>query len=188
MNITLDGFHGTNWECVDSILNDGFQPSLGDKEWLGDGAYFFVNGISKNPQKQATQWAIVSAWNNTNKANDYTEYAVVRGVITVAEDKYLDLTEADGVALLDYIQESCEAKLKTRNKKLRYIDGYLINYARDILSIDIDVVKGNFYIKLRKEDRQLDLSRRTPNTTICSVYSPKHSIEAVEVVTRGRIK
>lgn len=187
MNVTLDGFHGTNLECVDSILNDGFKPSSGNREWLGDGVYFFVEGLSKTPENQATQWAIVSAWNNKKKANDYQEYAVLHGIITVEEDKYLDLTEADGIDVLNYIQESCTAKLKTRNKKLHYIDGYLINYARDTKLIDVEVVKGNFYIKLRKEDRQFDLSRRIANTTICSVYSQKH-IQNVEVTTKGRVE
>ena len=40
MNIELEGFHGTNYALVDKILDEGLNPSLGDKQWLGDGCYF----------------------------------------------------------------------------------------------------------------------------------------------------
>lgn len=187
MNIKLDGYHGTEMKRVDSILTNGFVPSIGDKEWLGDGTYFFVKGINERPEIQAGKWAIISAWNNKEKKNDYDEYAVLHGVIEVDENKYLDLTEPDGVEVLDYIQEKYTSKLATIGKKVDPLDGYLINFARGEKLVDIEVVKGNFYIKLRKKDRMLRLSRRTPNCTICSVYSPKNNIKDVRVISTGRI-
>ena len=92
----------------------------------------------------------------------------------------------EGVAILDYIQEKCTDKLAAIGKRFDPIDGYLINFAREENLVDIDVAKGNFYIKLRKEDRKYNLSRRTSNCTICSVYSPSN-IENVRVINRGRI-
>lgn len=52
MTITLEGFHGTDNALVDSILSNGLRPSLGDKEWLGDGGYFFVQGINLEPENK----------------------------------------------------------------------------------------------------------------------------------------
>lgn len=187
MNVRIDGFHGTDMKHVDSIIHNGFRSSVGNKEWLGDGTYFFVKGINKNPDIQAEQWAIISSWNKKKKKNDYDAYAVLHGVIEVDENKYLDLTEPDGVAILNYIQEKYTDKLAEIGKTLNSIDGYLINFARGEKLIDLEVVKGNFYIKLRKEDRILKLSRRTPNCTICSVYSPQDHITDIKVVKEGRI-
>ena len=44
MTITLEGFHGTDNALVDSILSNGLRPSLGNKEWLGDGDIFLYKG------------------------------------------------------------------------------------------------------------------------------------------------
>lgn len=187
MNVKIDGFHGTDMKHVDSILEQGFMPSIGDGEWLGDGAYFFIRGINENPEKQAEQWAIISSWNKKKKKYDYEEYAVLHGVIEVDEDKFLDLTKSDGVEVLDYLQERYTNKLAEINRKLYSIDGYLINFARGEKLFDIDVVKGNVYIKLRKNDRVFNLIRRTPNCTICSVYTPKNNIKGTEVIKKGRI-
>lgn len=187
MNVKIDGFHGTDMNNVDSILENGFEPSLGDDEWLGDGSYFFVEGVNRRPDLQACQWAILSAWNKKKKKYDYECCAVLHGVIEVDEKKYLDLTVPDGVEILDYIQEKYTKKLATIGKKLESIDGCLINFARGENLFEIDVVKGNFYIKLRKEDRLLHLSRRIPNCTICSVCTPKNNITGINVIKTGRI-
>lgn len=187
MNVKLDGFHGTDMNKVDSILKKGFKPSVGNKEWLGDGAYFFVKGLNEEPELQAEQWAIISAWNKAKKKNDYDEFAVLHGIIEVDENKYLDLTIPNGVKVLDYIQEKLTNKLATISKKLEQIDGYLINFARGEKLIDIEVVKGNVYIKLRKEDRIHRLSRRTANSTICSVFSPQNNITKISLINKGRI-
>ncbi len=187
MNVRIDGFHGTDMKHVDSILRGGFIPSLGDNEWLGDGAYFFVRGINEDPVAQAEQWAIIDSWNNKTRKNEYDEYAVLHGVIEVDENNYLDLTEPSGIAILDYIQEKYTDKLAEIGKNLNFIDGCIINFARGEQIVDIRVVKGNFYIKLRKEDRVLHLLRRSPNCTICSVYSPKDNITNIDVVKKGRI-
>ncbi len=123
----------------------------------------------------------------SKEKNDYDEFAVLHGIIEVDENKYLDLTIPNGVKVLDYIQEKLTNKLATISKKLEQIDGYLINFARGEKLIDIEVVKGNVYIKLRKEDRIHRLSRRTANSTICSVFSPQNNITKISLINKGRI-
>ena len=97
------------------------------------------------------------------------------------------MTVAEGVAILDYLQKKCTDKLAETGRNLYPLDGYLINFARGEKLLDIEVVKGNVYIKLRKEDRIFNLSRRTPNCTICSVYAPKNNITGIDLIKRGRV-
>ncbi len=40
------GYHGTNYENVESIIKHGFHVSDNADEWLGHGIYFFTEGIS----------------------------------------------------------------------------------------------------------------------------------------------
>lgn len=187
MTIKLEGFHGTDSAHVDSILNEGFKPSLGFREWLGDGAYFFVEGLNCEPEKQAEQWAIYKAWDNRTKKNKYLSYTVLNGTVEVLEENFLDLTTANGVEVLDYLQQKCTSKLSKIKKKVEFIDGYLINFARSENFFDVKVTKGNFYIKLRKEDRLSNLSRRSPNCTICSVYNPNENIVNIEITKKGEV-
>lgn len=189
MIVKFDGFHGTDNDNVDSILQDGFKISSGDKDWLGDGCYFFVEGINKNPCEQAVQWAILNAWDNKNRKNKYVTYAVLHSNITVDDSKFLDLTNADGVEILDYIQKLCREKLATIGKGIHFIDGYLINFARTEKIIDIEVTKGNVYIKLNIEDRIHNLRRRINNCTICSVYLPSNNIgKNIKLVKKGNVE
>ena len=186
MYITLKGYHGTNKALTGKILNEGLSPSKGDREWLGDGRYFFIEGICRCPDAQARDWAIYRAWDKQNNRNRYLFYAVLRGIIQVDDDKFLDLTTADGVELFEYIQKQCSEKLATIGREVVYVDGYLINFARCELTLDIDVVKGNFYIKIKKEERINNIRRRVPNCTICSVYNP-HCVVQLKSVEDGRI-
>ncbi|BAK25839.1 hypothetical protein PGTDC60_1690 [Porphyromonas gingivalis TDC60] len=187
MPIRLQGFHGTDKARVSSILDNGLNPSKGDKEWLGDGCYFFLEGLS-DPLKQAEEWAIFKAWDKKRHENNYSSYAVLCAEIQVGEQEFLDLTKEEGIRILDYIQEQCTSKLAKIKKKLRYLDGLLINFARNENILKIDVVKANFYIKLRKEDRIYDLDRKTPNCTICSVYSPDKNIIKIKEIKTGGIQ
>lgn len=185
MSIKLEGFHGTDYARFDHILKDGFKPSSGDIHWLGDGCYFFLSGLNLRPDEQAERWAIVSAWDKDTRKNKYQSYVVLLGKIEVEENKFLDLTTANGIEILDYIQYKCTSKLAILKKRIEFIDGFLINFARSEELLDVEVAKGSFYIKLRKEDRINHLSRRTPNCTICTVYDPKKNVTKIEKVKMG---
>ena len=180
MNVELEGFHGTNYALVDKILDEGLTPSLGDEQWLGDGCYFFIKGLSNDPAKQAEKWAKVQAWDKVTKSIKYEKTAVLRADLSADEENFLDLTTADGLEVLEYVQEKCISKLSQIGKKLQYVDGFLINYIREEKLFEIDIVKGNFYIKLTKEVRISRINQRTANCTICSVYNPRKNIVNIE--------
>lgn len=186
MKVNIEGFHGTSFENAKEIILEDFNPSIGDEEWLGDGVYFFVNGISDKPSNQAEEWAIAQSWNKVTKQNTYKRYAVLKCQIEVNEDNFLDLTTSEGVEILDYIIESHTAKMKEIGKKVNYIDGFVINFAREEGFLPVEVAKGNFYIKFTKE-RINRLNRRTPNCTICSVYNPEDNIIKKELLLINEI-
>lgn len=166
----MECYHGTDKLAANSILIHGFKSSLGDSEWLGDGVYTFTEGISE-PKEDAKKWTEFKCWDNKQKIQKFQFGAVLKLKVADDVDKTLNLNTKDGVDLLKFIKDECIEKLKElKNKrKLRYIDGFLINFARKELDLDISVVIGNVYIKLNTTDRVLDLGQRVPNCTICCI-------------------
>jgi hypothetical protein len=177
----LKGYHGTSLSSATQIVKSNYELSIGDKEWLGDGVYFFIEGLSTSPNEQARKWAIAQAWNTKNKIYGYKKYAVLKSTITVHDDNLLDLTTEDGIKILEYIYDRFEDKIRILKKKLKFIDGLLINLARGEQFLDIDVAKGNFYIKFARE-RIKAINLRTPNCTICAVYAPNKNLSEVKIV------
>lgn len=186
MKIHIEGFHGTSFENAKKIILEDFNLSVGHKEWLGDGVYFFIDGISNKPSNQAEKWSIVQSWDNNKKEYSYKRYSVLKCQIEVDDGNFLDLTSSDGVEILDYIIENHISKMREIGKKIAYIDGFVINFARGEKILPIDVVKGNFYIKFTKE-RVRKFNRRTPNCTICSVYNPENNIVKKELLLTNEI-
>ena len=55
-------YHGTTLESARSILAEGFAYSLGNEHWLGDGVYFFAEGVGYAPERAAELWAEYRAY------------------------------------------------------------------------------------------------------------------------------
>jgi len=187
--ITLEGFHGTSSLNADAILKGGFRSSLGDKEWLGDGVYFFTEGIS-SPQNNAVKWAIAQSWDNTEKKQTYIDYSVIKANICVEEDRFLDLTSSEGMKFFNhlrnkYIESVKKGKVRPKNQDFK--DGHIINDAREFLGIKIDVTKGNFPIRFETE-RVYNIKFRTPNTTILAVFDVNTIINNLSIIKKGIIK
>ena len=190
---TIKGHHGTDIDSCEAILESNYKISKGDQHWLGDGVYFFIEGLSTDTTNLAEKWAIVEAWDNDNKRYKYTDFAVIESIIEVDEDKILDLTTEDGVKiLLDlanfFIDTIKKSKKNSKNKDWEFYDGELINIARKDKNFpfDVEVVKGNFYIKF-KEERIKGINLRTNNCTICTVYKPDKNIKSKKIVKTGKI-
>jgi hypothetical protein len=190
---TIKGHHGTDIDSCEAILESNYKISKGDQHWLGDGVYFFIEGLSTDTTNLAEKWAIAEAWDNDNKRYKYTDFAVIESIIEVDEDKILDLTTEDGVKiLLDlanfFIDTIKKSKKNSKNKDWEFYDGELINIARKDKNFpfDVEVVKGNFYIKF-KEERIKGINLRTNNCTICTVYNPDKNIKSKKIVKTGKI-
>lgn len=184
---SIIGYHGTSEESAINILGNNYKLSIGDKEWLGDGVYFFLEGLSKTPQEQASKWAKASAWNKADKTCKYDNFAVIKSKIEVEQDNFLDLTTSEGVEVLEYLAEKFYKKAKKISRRFDNIDGLLINLARGEGILPIDVAKGNFYIRFA-EERKKSIFLRTPNSTICSVYETNKNILSSDIVQIGEVK
>lgn len=187
MSVSFEGFHGTSLKSAKEILKSNFELSIGDVEWLGNGVYFFITGISSKPEEQAEKWAIAQSWDNNSQNYKYNNYCVLKSKIVVEENKFLDLTHENGLEILEYLVVKFENKIKTLGKKLDYLDGFLINLAREEGIFEIDAIKGNFYIKFADE-RIKRINLRTNNCTICTVYKHKDNLKEITVLKTGKIK
>jgi len=104
---TITVYHGTSKQDAKSILKEGFNRSKGDHHWLGDGVYFFTDKLCTEPEQNAKEWAIASAWDNGSYR--YTEGAVLMVEVEIpAEDSrfYLDLNTPNGIALFNIIRDT----------------------------------------------------------------------------------
>jgi hypothetical protein len=193
--IKLTAYHSTATKNVRSILKDGFKLSTGKQHdrWLGDGAYFFIEGVQVKPDELvaiAEKWAIVGAWDNELRKNTYNQYSILEVEVRVSEDNFLDLTTPDGLAVFNYLRDKYVQTLQKANIRLTsgdFKDGHIINDAvlSGILSpIEIDAVKGNFFIQLSKAERVHNSQFRTPNCTILAVRR-LDCIQNVTVVKSG---
>ncbi len=187
MSISFEGYHGTSLKSAKEILKSNFELSIGDVEWLGNGVYFFINGISSKPEEQAEKWAVAQSWDKNLQNYRYNNYCVLKSKIIIEENKFLDLTHEDGLEILEYLVVKFENKIKKIGKKLEYLDGFIINLAREEGIFEIDAIKGNFYIKFADE-RIKRINLRTNNCTICTVYKPIDNLEEITVLKTGKIK
>jgi hypothetical protein len=189
MLIPITGHHGTSSEIAQVILSSEFEISKGNNHWLGDGAYFFVEGINSNTIDLAEKWAISEAFDNSSKLYLYLYYSVIESNINVRECEYLDLTCEEGVKVFEYLVDKFFEKLKGTKRKLKtknYIDGKVLNMARSEEILPLEVVKGNFYIKFTRE-RIYRLDSRISNCTICMVFNPKKYISSNFIVKEGAV-
>lgn len=185
--VSFLGCHGTSLSAGKNIVKTNFEISKNLDEWLGDGAYFFVEGINNNIDLLATKWANCQAWDNSNKSYLYNEYCVIKSEIQVEDDFLLDLTKQEGLEVFEYIVDKFIDRISSLNKKLKFLDGMLINLARDEKMLRIDVVKGNFYIKFTKE-RVYRIHLRTNNCTICSVFDVDNTIVSKSIIKTGEVE
>lgn len=187
MIFSFEGHHGTSIESATNILASNYELSKGDDEWLGDGVYFFVNGISSKTVELAEKWAVAQSWDNEKKILKYKEYCVIQSSIQVDESEFLDLTIEDGVEILQYLVDRYKEKIDSIGKKMKFLDGLLLNLARGEGFLPLGVVKGNFYIKFAKE-RIERINLRTNNCTICTVYNPSKNVASNSIIKTGHIK
>ena len=177
----IKAFHGTTLESAKGILTNGFTDSKGNEHWLGNGVYFFVEGVGYMPDKAAELWAEYRAY------KQHTQFcSLIEARIIADENRVLDLSSYEGIRILNYIQRKCAQKLATIGRGVGFIDGFLVNFAREEMGLEIDVVKGNEYIQLEESDRIYNIRRRVSNCTICAVYN-KLLIKDVKIIKDWRI-
>lgn len=186
--VQFDGYHGTSQVKANSIVKQGIEISKGDEHWFGDGAYFFVEGLSK-PDQNAEKYSIRASYNRGLGRDTYVRYGILKVKIEVEERCFLDLNSEDGIAVYNYLIEKYLEKIKPKKKfnSGDFIDGKVINTAREEKIIELDAIKGNMYIKFTLDSRVLNVLSRISNCTMCCVVDPKKNIKEYVFFKGGKI-
>ncbi len=189
----IEVFHGTNHKHFASIKQSNFKVSTGvsHEPWLGDGVYFFTEGVPPNADESAENWAKTEAWDNTKLEYVYRKYCVIKALVKVEQSKFLDLTCKDGIEIFNYLRSEYIKKLRQEKRKLKhgeFKDGHIINMAFKSIGLEIDVVRGNFYFKFT-DDRICNAQFKTPNCTILAVRNVKCiDINSITLLKSATIK
>jgi len=184
--ISMSGFHGTTSINGKKILIEGFKISKGGNHWLGDGTYFFLEGLSRTPDQQAEEWAKAEIKAN-HKRDPENRFSVIRATISAQEENFLDLTTANGIEILNRVLETFLKRFHGYSKpklESKFHDGLLLNFARTENILPLEIAKGNFYIKFQKE-REIHINLRTPNCTICAVFDPARHVKDLAIHSEG---
>ena len=132
------GFHGTTRRSADEILENGFRLSQNPYDWLGDGVYFFQDGLER-----AWEWAI-----------EYhgEEAAVIGAEILLVN--CLDMLDTKWTKIMTQIYDQFLGKFKQSGMSLpsqtsgaHRLDREVINYAVGVIAergINISCVRGAF--------------------------------------------
>gem|GEM_PF-4641301 len=85
MKNQIMGWHGTTKEAGEKIKSANFNISTGMRQWLGDGVYFFTDGIG-DPRDHSLQWAKLHC-------KDTADWLALKVPINLEENYIWDLTD-----------------------------------------------------------------------------------------------
>ena len=136
--LPVTGFHGTTQHSARAILKDGFRLSQNPYDWLGDGVYFFQDGLER-----AWEWA---------HENHGEEAAVVGAEILLVN--CLDLLDTKWTKIVTQVYDQFLSYFKQLGLSLPYqssgahrLDREVINYAVGVLGeqgTTISCVRASF--------------------------------------------
>ena len=184
----FQGYHGTDAKNEIPISTGNFRVSSQNDDWLGTGAYFFIDGIS-NPKTNARHWAKLRAYDKRTKRNIYDHYCVISADINVS--RILELDTPDGMIAFNTFREGLLEIMRLKgikpSKKFYVDDCNVCNFA--VEQCGFDAVTRYEYIKLDKWSRINGYQSRMPTCRIISIRDPVKSIEIVSlsVVERGKV-
>jgi len=173
-------YHGTTVSAMLSIINNGFNLSQSNEDWLGHGVYFFTDGIS-DPFKNAIEWS-----NNKNKHNDI---CIIKVKIKVEPSVVLDLRTITGLKIYNLHRDSIidnyydvlakrrDITIKKR-KDIRVDDCTIMGIIQQ--NLNYKVIVHNVYIK-NHHQRELALESSYPNSTVLCI-NQLSDIEIIDVI------
>lgn len=184
MTATFRGFHGTLASRVESIRRSGIYPSDNPDDWLGEGTYFFIEGLD-DPRTSAAQWARCKAWDRHDQEFDESMIAVVEVAIRVDDSRTFDLREP---ANARHFHRARRRWLKSRvpRRSTHLPRPQLMQFDTDLLDQfkqenAIAALIGDFHIQFSLRERHYRLDSRIPNVTVLCLSSDE-SDAAVEMV------
>jgi hypothetical protein len=183
--VHFTGWHGTDESDAEEILRTNFEVSQGEDHWLGDGVYFFGEGVG-NPSLLASSWAKSEA-----HKKKYLRFAVLKADIAVNDTAVLDLCQAKGIELFDKHRAYVLRQIRRSHRGFRlpdkaYCDSKVFEHIKQVA--DLEVIVMNFYVQF-EENRIQRIFSRIPNCTFLCVSNPKDNInqDSINIVDRGAI-
>lgn len=184
MTTTYRGFHGTLASRVDSIRTSGIYPSDNPDDWLGEGTYFFIEGLD-DPRTSAAQWARCKAWDKHDQEFDESTVAVIEAAITVEASAVFDLREPSNAQHFHRVRRRWLKSLVPRRsthlprpEKDRFDTDLLDQFKQEN---GIAALIGDFHIQFSLRERHFRLDSRIPNVTVLCL-SNGVSTAATEIV------
>ena len=184
MTTNYRGFHGTLASRVDSIRTSGIYPSDNPDDWLGEGTYFFIEGLD-DPRTSAAQWARCKAWDKHDQEFDESTVAVIEAAITVEASAVFDLREPSNAQHFHRVRRRWLKSLVPRRsthlprpEKDRFDTDLLDQFKQEN---GIAALIGDFHIQFSLRERHFRLDSRIPNVTVLCL-SNGISTAATEIV------
>lgn len=107
--ISIIGYHGTEINYVNRILQDGFTSNQRDDHWLGQGFYFYK------------EFTLAKWWAEKKFKAQQEEPAVIKVEILIDESELLNLDSVDGINTffreLKKILQPTEVRVNFKNKE-----------------------------------------------------------------------
>ena len=178
----IEAYHGTNEQNERKILTNNFIESIGDREWYGDGVYFFVNDdYIDGAEEHARKWAIASAYNKKNKNYNFNKYVVLKAVVKLDYTKLFDLDKPEYVKLFnDFLESIKDEIIKNKKNFGQNITGTVLNLI--FKKSNIEFVKQRPYLKFTKE-RKVQIRTSVPNVCVLTVRNPQNNIDTDSITT-----
>lgn len=183
-------YHGTYTEKTCSIIENNFFESKDHSIWLGDGVYFFIDGIgSQHPSDYAEQFAKDQAWDNIAKAYQKQKFSVLEAIVKINENKFLNLTDSKGAKLFNEFRDRAIELIAESGKTIvgnSYNDTDILKIMRE--ELEIEFVKSDVYIKFAIQ-RVKKFQSIIPNVTVLVVNNPAKNIHksTIKEIKKGDI-
>lgn len=186
MNKEYIAYHGTLLSKIDSISRTGtLMPSENDNDWLGPGAYYFIDGLN-DPKHSAINWAVCVNWDKAKRQFKEDKVAVVKAAIKTPINRVFDLRDIAVVKQFHSIRSKF-LEQETRDKVMtiprpveRTYDSVLFDIIKKELNVSIFI--GNFHIQLNIYERYFKLDSRVPNVSILCVSPTKNKDIKSEII------
>jgi hypothetical protein len=168
------GFHGTSVLSAGQILSSTFKVSAAADDWLGSGAYFFVEGDGvEAPLEKASSWAVSRARSAKPR---YTFYSVLEAHISTPV--YLDLDNTEHIAALNEIRRHYMGIMKQQGKRPsgnRLIEK--CNFCNFVMhEHGVDALIRREYIKTTDDEMDFGFDGGVSNCRILCLKDPVKSI------------
>lgn len=179
------GWHGTSVLSGNQIIGTTFKISQGGKDWLGDGAYFFVEdqGVS-DPEEKAAEWAISRS--GFVRGSKYSNFSVLLAEVEV--ENFLDFDDPAHIVALNKLKQEYIAVLMSKGR--RPTDDMMAdrcnfcNYLFD--EHEVEAMFRREYIKTSQEDLDYGFNGGVPNCRIMSVRNPAASVRKIDYAIERR--